>query len=122
MATGGRRFLGQRLRHRIDIQRLRVEQGSSSAGGPGYVAEDFEPFLANVAAEKEALSGDELVAAAAIHAQVRTKFVIHVQDEPILPTMRVMHNGVAYDIRAVLPDETERRWLRLLVSSGLTEG
>lgn len=126
MATGGSRFLAQRLRHRIDIQALAVDQDDSSAGGTGYTSEAFASILADgeplIPAEKVALSGNELVAAAAIHAEATTRFTIGWRPVAFKPSMRIVHDGVAFDIKAIVPDQTERRWLQILCGSGVTLG
>lgn len=126
MATGGKRFLAQRLRHRIDIQALVIDQDDSSAGGTGYASEAFASILSDgedlIPAEKVALNGRELIAAAAINGEVTTQFTIGWRPVAFKPSMRILHDGVAYDVKAIVPDPTERRWLQILCTSGVTLG
>lgn len=114
------------MRHRIDIQQLNIDQDDSNAGGTGYTSESFSSILsvgeALIPAEKVALSGNELIAAAAINGEVTTRFTIGWRPVTLKPSMRVLHDTVAYDIKAIVPDATERRWLQLLCTSGVTDG
>ena len=72
--------------------------------------------MAIVPAEVWPLSGREYIAAQAEQAGVTTRITIRYQ-AGIEPAMRVLHDGKAYNIRAVLPDPTLRRHLTLMCES-----
>lgn len=103
-------MLAHRLRHRITIERKTA--GEDTWGQP---VETWET-VAIAPAEVWPLSGREFVAAQAEQAGVTTRITIRYQ-AGIEPEMRVMHDGMAYNIRAVLPDPTGRRHITLMCES-----
>lgn len=75
--------------------------------------------LASVRAAVEPLSGRELIAAQAVHAEITLRLRIRRRTD-VTPTMRVLHQQRYYSINAVLqvsPSETH-----LLCSGGLVDG
>lgn len=100
-------MLAHRLRHRITIERKTA--GEDTWGQP---VETWET-VARVPAEVWPMSGREYIAAQADQASVTTKITIRYQ-AGIEPEMRIMHDGMAYNIRAVLPDPTGRRHITLM--------
>jgi SPP1 family predicted phage head-tail adaptor len=109
--------IAYRLRHRVDIEVFGVTVDSNT----GAVSEEWTTFAENVPAEIMPMSGREFVAASAIQAGVNTKITIRYIDG-VLPAMRVVHEGVFYNIKAVLPDPTLRRHITLMCASGVDEG
>ena len=102
--------IAHRLRHRITVGRK-----TAGADAWGQPVETWET-VAIVPAEVWPLSGREYIAAQAEQAGVTTKITIRYQ-AGIEPAMRVMHDGKAYNIRAVLSDPTLRRHLTLMCES-----
>lgn len=114
-------MLAQRLRHRVDIQALVVTQNTDT----GAVYEDWESIRGSadelIPAAIEPLSGREFLAAASTQSAVTTRITIR-ERSGLLPSMRVLHQGDLYNIRAILPDPTLRRHIVLLCESGANDG
>lgn len=114
-------MLAPRLRHRVDIQEFTTTQDSET----GAVSEEFVSILSSddelIPAEIVPLSGREFVAAQAVQAGVTTRITIRWQ-EGIAPAMRVVHEGLNYNIKAVLPDPTLRRHITLMCEQGVDNG
>ena len=108
--------LNRRLRHRVGIESLSLTRDSD-----GGVVEDWDSFAANVPAEIVPLSGREFVAAQSTQAGVTVRMTIR-EIPGVLPAMRVTHAGLAYNIRAVLPDPTLARHLTLMTEEGVNNG
>lgn len=108
------------LRHRI-----RLEAGTPSQDGTtGEVTDAWGTFADNVPAEIRPLSGRELIAAQAELAEVSAWITIRWMPG-VLPSMRVVHDddgGRVYNVRHVKLDDTQRRWITMLCTSGLNEG
>lgn len=115
-------MLSQELRHRVDVQQLTTEQDSDT----GAAEESWLSIMpvgteGTMPARIEAVTGKEFVSAQAVQAQVTTR--IKVRYWPgIEPRMRVVHDGLAYNIVAVLPDLTQQRVLNLMCESGVNNG
>lgn len=107
--------IAHRLRHRVTIERR--TQTRDEWGG----VIDSWATVAIVPAEVYPLSGREFVAAQATQAGVTTKITIRYQ-AGIEPAMRVTHDGMTYNIKAVLPDPTLRRHLTLMCETGVNNG
>lgn len=115
-------MLSQELRHRVDVQQLATEQDSDT----GAIEETWMSIMSTGAegtmpARIEAATGQEFVASQAVQAQVTTRIKIRYWPG-IQPRMRVVHEGLSYNIAAVLPDLTERRVLNLMCESGVNNG
>ncbi len=104
--------LAHRLRHRVTIEQLATARDEF-----GGVVESWIT-VAIVPAEVWPLSGREFVAAQATQAGVTTRITIRYQ-AGIEPEMRIMHDGVAYNIKAVLPDPTLKRHITLMCETGI---
>lgn len=118
-------MLAQQLRHRIDIEALTVaiQDNDDEAGEQVEAWQSIrgstEPEL--IPAAIAPLSGREFLAAAAIQAGCDTRITIR-HRAGVIPSMRVVHAGTVYDIKAVLPDGSLRRHLTLMCWSGPNEG
>lgn len=114
-------MLSQRLRHRIDIEALSITQDSTT----GVVSEAWVSIRAlgepGIPAEIVALSGREFTAAAKENADVTTRITMR-RRAGLLPSMRVVHEGQIYNIRAILPDPSLRTHITLMCSVGANEG
>jgi SPP1 family predicted phage head-tail adaptor len=113
--------IAYKLRHRVDIQEFAAVQDSET----GATTEEFVSILSSddplIPAEIVPLSGREFVAAQAVQAGVTTRITIRWQDG-IAPSMRVVHDGMTYNIKAVLPDPTLRRHITLMCEQGVSNG
>jgi len=109
--------LAFKLRHRIIIQSLEVIMDSND----GSQSEEWINVTGNEPAEIYPLSGREFIAAQAIQAGVSTRITIRYRSD-IQPSMRIVHEGIYYNIKAVLPDPTLRRHLTLMCDSGVNNG
>lgn len=110
-------MLAHRLRHRITIQSQTLTQDTTT----GENTVSWSAFLADEPAEVVPLSGKEFISAAASQAQVDCRMTIRWQSG-VLPTMRVVFDSQNYQIRAVLPDPSNARWLTLMVQRGVDDG
>lgn len=108
-------MLAQRLRHRITIKRLVTVDVGESTRETWPVLVDSEP------AEVVDLSGKEYIAAAAVQAEVSTRITVR-QGCDVRPKDKIEHEGVTYDVRAVLRDPSLRRHLSLMCQSGVSGG
>lgn len=72
-------------------------------------------------AKKEDLSGRELFAAQAAQSEVTTRFRIRFRNG-LNSKMRLVCDGVTYNIVAVLDRDGRKRELQLMCSSGLNNG
>lgn len=106
-----------RLRHRVDIQNFTTVQDSTT----GSITDTWTDYDTDVPAEILPMTGREFVAAQAVQAGVSTKITIRYQIG-IDPRMRVKHGSDIYNIKAVLPDPTLRRYLTLLCEVGVNAG
>lgn len=110
--------LAYKLRHRIDIQKKTFAIDSDTgARTPTWVSilETPEP------ASLTPTTGREFIASQANQQEITTKIVIRHRPD-IEPTMRVVHDGIPYVIRAILPDFTMRSYITLLCDNGVSDG
>jgi SPP1 family predicted phage head-tail adaptor len=120
-------MLSQRLRFRVDIQRPTQvrdpEDGSFSTSWVSILTPDELDDVGDPAlpAEIVALSGRELLAAAAEQADITTRIVIRYRTD-VRADMRLVHDGLRYNIRAVIPDPKRAMWLTLMCTSGVNDG
>lgn len=101
------------LRHRVTIQAPATGQDDYGAPVVGWT--DFASVWAGI----QDLTGREYLAAAATQNATTSKITIRHLDG-VLPAMRVLHGGAAYNIEAVLGQD--RRQLVLMCSRGVTNG
>jgi len=91
-----------KLRQRITIQRKSRDEDDSGYPIPKPDTEEWED-VATVWAAREPLRGREFFAAAAVQYEKTVRFRIRYR-KGIKPGMRVLCDGVAYEIYAVLDD------------------
>lgn len=119
-------MLAQRLRHRIDIQALTYLEDSNGEPQRGEQGELLEKVWADVLpnepAEVVPQSAREFNQSAAKQSETRGRMTIRKPDVPIDSTMRVVWQGVNYQIEGVLPDPSDRRWLTIIYSTGVNDG
>lgn len=112
-------MLTQRLRHRIDIEEVVEAADDRNAQSETWatIRSSAEPEL--IPAEVVPVSGREFLSADALQSGVTTKITIRWRDgiDPI--TMRVVHGDLVHNIKAVLPDKTDRRALLLMCERGV---
>lgn len=109
--------LAAKLRHRINVQSRTASQDATT----GETTFTWSNTLTSEPAEVVPLSGRELIQSGATQAQVDTRMTIRWRSG-IEPTMRVVFDGNNYQITAVLPDPTSRRWLTLMCQRGVNNG
>jgi SPP1 family predicted phage head-tail adaptor len=114
-------LLSQRLRHRVDIEVLETSQDSETGAGSEAWSSVLEEGQL-VAAEIVPLSGREFVAAQAGQSGVTTRITLRYWAALMAHKHRILHEGVAYDVQAVLPDPTLRGHITLMCSSGVNVG
>lgn len=107
------------LRHRVAIQeRVEGQQDTDS----GAIPWTWETVHSNVPAQKLPLSAREFEAAAAIQAEQSVRFVLRWMPG-IIPKMRLLMDGIAYNINGVLEDQdTGRDYMTLSCSAGVNAG
>lgn len=112
------------LRHRVAIQE-RVEEQDEDSGAIFWTWEtvnDERGDWSSLAAQKLPLSAREFEAAAAIQAQVSTRFVMRWMTG-VAPKMRLVHDGKTYDINGVMEDQdTGRDYMTLSCTEGVNAG
>lgn len=87
-----------KLRQRVTLQAFTTERDSE-----GVLTEEWTD-VATVWASVEPLSAREFVQAAATQAKVTARIVIRYRPD-VVPTMRAIHRGKAYNIEGVLADK-----------------
>lgn len=110
-------MLTHKLRHRITLQ----SQVQTHDPATNAVEVTWADWLANEPAEVVPLSGKEFIAAGATQAAVDTRMTVRWRSG-IEPTMRVVFDGHNYQLTAVLPDPSNRRWLTLMCQRGANDG
>jgi len=103
------------LRHLVTLQTLDV--GQDDVGQPVHTFTNF----ADVYADVRYLSGLETVKSGAALGILRASIRIRWRPD-ILPTMRVLHGAVIFDIKAVQVDPTGRTYYDLVCESGVNNG
>jgi len=106
-----------RLRHRITIQQLVVEQDSN-----GAVIETWQiaPGLESLPAEMAPLSTREFIAAQSMQSEVRARIRIRYRDG-LSATMRAVHRGRAYEFAGTpfADPDSGLAWLTIPVKEGV---
>jgi SPP1 family predicted phage head-tail adaptor len=103
-------------RNKLTIQR-RVESQNSASGAITNTWGNFATVYGSV----RALSGREYVAAGSINSEVTHEIRFRDGNVSVTTADRVLCGGVAYDIRAVLPDERGREML-FMATVGRSDG
>lgn len=106
-----------RLRHRVTIEAQQHAQDPTT----GEITVTWQPHLSSVPAEIVPLSGREFLSAQAGQAEITARATIR-WVSGIEPTMRVVHEGRNFNIRAVLPDPTFRKHITLMLAEGVNDG
>lgn len=109
-------MLANRLRNRVQIQSLTV--GIDSADGAQN--ETWNVLASAVPAEIIPLSGRELIAAQAVQSVIDTKITMRYRSD-LTESMRIVHESVSYDIKAILPDPSMRRYITVMCEANIAE-
>ena len=104
-----------KLRHRVDIEQY-TSVIDSNYGGE---TQTWTVLADNVAAEILSVSGREFFAGQEQQNGVNYKITIR-YIAGILPKMRVNQGNTMYNITAVLPDSTGKRYITLMAELGVT--
>lgn len=110
------KMLSPRLRHRVTFQSQEMERNSE--GETDLVWSDF---LANEPAELVPVSGREYLTSATLKASVIARLTVRWR-AGFDASMRILHDGQTYNISAILPDRTGRRWITMIIYSGVNDG
>lgn len=108
--------LAPRLIHRVTLQNRVYAKDSDGNDELTWV-----DFVTNEPAEVAFLSGREFIAARSNQSQVVARATINWRSG-ITPSMRLIFDGQLYNIEAVLPDPSARRWLTLMLNGGVSDG
>jgi SPP1 family predicted phage head-tail adaptor len=100
------------LRHRVHVQHK-----AETRDQYGGVVAGWATFAASVPAAILPISGREFFAAEAQQSEVTAKIVMR-QLDGLLTSMRIVHNGQQYNIRAILPDATRARHVVCMCERG----
>ena len=100
------------LRHRVTI-----EHRAETRDGYGGVAGAWAVFASSVPAAILPVSGREFFAAEANQAEVSAKIVMR-ELAGLKPSMRIVHDGQQYNIRAILADATLKRHVVCMCERG----
>lgn len=118
-------FHAGQLRHRVTVERLTYE--ADSAGDPIQNPETGElrrewTNVATVWASIAPLSAREFIQSGMSVNDVSARITLRWQSD-FLPTDRIVHNGVVYQIKGILPDmDSGREYVTLPCSQGLNDG
>jgi SPP1 family predicted phage head-tail adaptor len=110
-------MLTHKLRHRVTLQSQVQAQNPTT----GEITVTWQNHLADEPAEVVPLSGKEFIASGATQSGVDTRMTIRWRSG-IDTTMRVVFDGQNYQLHAVLPDPSNRRWLTLMAQRGVNNG
>jgi SPP1 family predicted phage head-tail adaptor len=103
-------------------QRIRIEAEALTVDPTtGADSRSWTTFADDVPAEVVPVSGREFLQSGARQGEALTRITIRHIDG-VLDTMRIVHLGVTYAIRAVLPDPSFRDHLTIMASSGVSRG
>lgn len=100
------------LRHRVQI-----EHKAETRDAYGGVETAWTVFASSVPAAILPVSGREFFQAEAQQSEVSAKIVMR-QLDGLLPSMRIIHDGQQYNIRAILPDATLARHIFCMCERG----
>ena len=108
-----------KLRHRITFQ----SPGMTQDPVTGEMIPGWANLWEKVPASVEPLSVKDFIASQANQSQISARIVIRYR-EGVLPTMRILHRGLIYNIEGpALPDPNSGlEFLTLAVSSGVNDG
>jgi len=108
------------LRHRCTIQQ---RQSVSKDSITGADVESWAAVLTDEPCSLHPLSVRELVSAQSINSAVSARAVIRYRSSPaITADMRLICDGVTYNIIGVQPDPTLRAHLTLMLEAGINDG
>ena len=110
-------MLSQKVRHRILIEAFTTTTDPDN----GAISEGWATFAADVPAEVNPMSGSEILKADAAQSSARYRFVIR-YGPAVLPAMRIVHEGLNFNILDVIPDPSLRRHLTITAEAGLRNG
>lgn len=100
------------LRHRVQI-----EHKAETRDAYGGVESAWTVYASSVPAAILPISGREFFAAEANQSEVSAKIVMR-DLAGLLPSMRIVHAGSQYNIRAILPDPTLARHVVCMCERG----
>lgn len=116
----------QTLRHRVDIQSLTITQdpdtGAQTEVWASILSGEESVYLVPASvlsipgrATKEFVQSNKDVAG--VNSEILMRYRADMR-----PSMRLVHEAQNYNIRAVLPDPTQRQFVTVLCETGLNDG
>lgn len=110
-------MLAYRLRHRVRVERFVTGRDPNT----GAVINEWQTFVDNVPAEVLTGPGRELNQSGSVQAEVAAR--INMRWFPgLTQAMRIIWDGIIYNIGSIETDMTARREYRLKVTGGINEG
>lgn len=109
-------MLTPKLIHRITLQNQVRELNSDNE-----YQTTWADWLPDEPAQFAFVSGRDFIQSAVLQSQVVARVTIRWRAD-VSANMRLLFDGEAYAISAILPDPSARRWLTLLVSKGVSNG
>lgn len=103
-----------RLKHRITLQAYEETRDPDT----GAVITTWVD-VASVWASVDGVNGREFLASSAEQSGTTWRIIIRFRD--LLPTWRILYNGVYFNIKAILPNN-DRNQLVLMCESGVNQG
>ena len=110
-------MLTQRLRHRVDVEH-QVPEFTSSGEEVGHV---WDEFATDLPAEVLTGPGREFNAADAKQAETTARITLR-WFPGLTPAMRIIWEGLAFDILSIETDVTGRKEYRLRLKQGVNNG
>lgn len=110
-------MLAPKLRHTVDIEQYSSVIDSNYGGQ----TQTWTVFADNVKAEILSVSGREFFAAQEQQNGVNYKITIRYK-AGILPNMRIKEGSTIYNIKAILPDSTGKRYITIMAELGVNNG
>lgn len=110
-------MIAHKLRHRATFSAPTNTQDPNT----GEITVTWTPVFTDEPVEVVPLSGKEFIQSNSGQAGVDTRAKVRWQSGYV-PTMRMEFDGQNYNIHAVLPDPSNRRWLTLMCERGVNDG
>ena len=110
-------MLAPRLRHTVDVEQY-TSVIDSNYGGE---TKTWTVFANDVKAEVLSVSGREFFAAEEYQNGVNYKITLRYK-AGYLPNMRINQSGIIYNIKAILPDSTGKRYITFMCEAGVNNG
>jgi len=102
-------------------QRVQLQAQDTTRNGLGEVSGAWVNQGTPVWAKAEPLSGQERLAAGALQQTMDTRFLIR-HRAGVTPSLRLLWQGVAYDIVSAVPLDGGTEWIEIMAVTGARDG